>query len=171
MPGNFLRVLGYLEVMTDKHLIGTRIVVGFDGTAAAQNALEWAIDVAQSKGGELVVVCAYRPIAAGELREQRRQAPADVVHLLQPDAEATEILAAAQEQAEAAGVAVECVARTGTPADVILEVAEELQARLIIVGTHAERGRRLFHPSIPNEISRRAKCSVLIVDLEQAVAA
>jgi nucleotide-binding universal stress UspA family protein len=171
MPGNFLRDLGYLEVMTDKHLIGTRIVVGFDGSAAAQNALEWAIDVAQSKGGELVVVCAYRPIAAGELREQRRQAPADVVHLLQPDAEATAILAAAREQAEAAGVAVECVARTGAAADVILEVAEEQEARLIIVGTHATRGRRLFHPSIPNEISRRAKCSVLIVDLEQSVAA
>jgi nucleotide-binding universal stress UspA family protein len=157
--------------MIDKHLIGTRIVVGFDGSAAAQNALEWAIDVAQSKGGELVVVCAYRPIAAGELREQRRHAPADVAHRLQPDAEATEILAEAQEQAVAAGVGVACVARTGAAADVILEVAEEQEARLIVVGTHADRGRRLFHPSIPNEISRRAKCSVLIVDLEQAVAA
>jgi hypothetical protein len=67
------------------------------------------------KGGELVVVRGYRPIAAGELREQRRQAPADVVHLLQPDAEATAILAAAQEQAEAASVAVACVDSAPAP--------------------------------------------------------
>ena len=158
-------------MMIDKHLIGTSIVVGVDGSPAAQNALDWAIDVASTKGGELVVVCAYRPIAAGELREQRRLAPADVVHQLQPDAEAQEILEEARQRAAAEGVVATCVARTGAPADVILEVAEEHEARLIIVGNHADRHRRLFRPSIPHEISRRAKCSVLIVDLETAAVA
>src|SRR5919107_5851444 len=100
-------------MMIDKHLIGTSIVVGVDGSPAAHNALEWAIDVASTKGGELVIVSAYRPIAAGELREQRRLAPADVVHQLQPDAGAQETLEEARQRAAAEGVVATCVARTG----------------------------------------------------------
>lgn len=157
--------------MIDNHLIGTRIVVGVDGSAEARYALDWAIDVVRSLGGELVLVSAYRPIAASELREQRRDAPADVAHRLQPDAEAREILDEAQERASAAGVAAQCVARTGAATDVILDVAEARDARLIIVGSGDTHARRLFRPSIGTEITRRAHCSVLIVDAPSTIAA
>ena len=157
--------------MTDRDLIWTRILVGIDQSTTARRALHTAIDVTHSLGGELIIVSAYQPIGAGELNEQRLHAPPDVAYRLQPDAGVREILDDAQRQATARGVRSTCVAQPGSAAEVILGVADERQAALIIVGNRGMHGRRLFRTSIPNEVSHRARCSVLIVDTMSAVAA
>lgn len=156
--------------MKDTNLIGTRILVGVDGSTTAAHALGTAIDMTRSLGGQLVIVSAYEPIPSSELQRQRLHVPGDIAHRLQPDAEAVEILASAQLRATAGHVASETVAREGPPAEVILDVADERQVGLIVVGNRGMR-RRLLRTSVPNEVSHRARCSVLIADTAWAAAA
>ncbi len=55
-------------------------------------------------------------------------------------------------------------AREGDPADAILEVAEQTDADLIVVGNKGMTGaRRFLLGSVPNKISHHAPCSVYIV--------
>jgi nucleotide-binding universal stress UspA family protein len=66
--------------------------------------------------------------------------------------------------AREAGVPVNVYARQGDPADAIVDVAEEREADLIIVGNKGMTGaRRFLLGSVPNKISHHAPCSVLIV--------
>jgi nucleotide-binding universal stress UspA family protein len=63
-----------------------------------------------------------------------------------------------------AGLDVETFAREGDPADAILDVAEERDADLIVVGNKGMTGaRRFLLGSVPNKVSHHAPCSVLIV--------
>jgi nucleotide-binding universal stress UspA family protein len=63
-----------------------------------------------------------------------------------------------------AGVSVNTHARQGGPADVILHVAEEQNADLVIVGNKGMSGaKRFLLGSVPNKVSHHAPCSVLIV--------
>jgi nucleotide-binding universal stress UspA family protein len=55
-------------------------------------------------------------------------------------------------------------AREGDPADAILDVAEETNADLIVVGNKGMKGtRRFLLGSVPNKISHHAPCGVYIV--------
>jgi nucleotide-binding universal stress UspA family protein len=59
---------------------------------------------------------------------------------------------------------VETFAREGDPADAILDVAEEREADLIVIGHKGMTGaRRFLLGSVPNKVSHHAPCSVLIV--------
>ena len=51
----------------------------------------------------------------------------------------------------------------GDPADVILQVAREVDADLIVVGNRGMHGARRVLGSVPNTLSHHAECSVLIV--------
>ena len=59
---------------------------------------------------------------------------------------------------------IECVLRTGDARDLIIDVARELGADLIITGTHGRRGvRRALIGSIAESIVRTAPCPVLTI--------
>ena len=74
------------------------------------------------------------------------------------------ILADVVAVASAAGVEAEVHARQGSPADAILDVAEETGADLIVVGNKGMTGaERFLLGSVPNKVSHHAPCSVLIV--------
>src|SRR5262249_10343691 len=112
----------------------------------------------------LELVSAYAPVAEQRLRAERRDAPADVRWATNPRQEVEASLADAAEDAKAAGVGVSTHARQGDPADVIIEVAEERKADLIIVGNKGMTGaKRFLLGSVPNKVSHHAPCSVLIV--------
>jgi nucleotide-binding universal stress UspA family protein len=54
--------------------------------------------------------------------------------------------------------------RVGAPAQVVMQVAREWSAGLIVVGSHSRAGvERALHGSVADEISRHAPCPVLIV--------
>jgi nucleotide-binding universal stress UspA family protein len=66
--------------------------------------------------------------------------------------------------AREAGVPVSVYPRQGDPADAILDVAEERQADLIVVGNKGMTGaKRFLLGSVPNKVSHHAPCSVLII--------
>lgn len=59
--------------------------------------------------------------------------------------------------------------RVGDPADVIVEVATEVGADLIVLGTHGSEGlARLMHESVAENVLHRAPCGVLIYPYQPA---
>jgi nucleotide-binding universal stress UspA family protein len=65
-------------------------------------------------------------------------------------------------------VTIEFHSSTGEPAEALLELAEKLQADLIVVGNRGMSGmKRFLLGSVPNKISHHAPCSVLIVNTER----
>jgi nucleotide-binding universal stress UspA family protein len=140
------------------------IVVGTDGSDTAAQAVRQAVDMARALGATLELVSAYAPVSEQRLRAERRDAPTDVQWATSPRVEVEASLADAAEEASAAGVETHTHARQGDPADVIVELAEERNADLIVVGNKGMTGaKRFLLGSVPNKISHHAPCSVLIV--------
>ena len=140
------------------------IVVGTDGSETAGEAVRQAIALALATGATLEIVSAYEPAPQTLVREGARRVPIDPQWMLnqREDVEAT--LAAAAEQARAAGVPCAVHSRQGDPADAILDVAEEQSADLIVIGNKGMTGaKRFLLGSVPNKISHHAPCSVLII--------
>jgi nucleotide-binding universal stress UspA family protein len=62
------------------------------------------------------------------------------------------------------GVELETYAREGDPAEVIIQVANEQQADLIVVGSRGLTGiQRFLLGSVSSKVSHHAPCSVMIV--------
>jgi nucleotide-binding universal stress UspA family protein len=140
------------------------IVVGTDGSETAGEAVRQAVELASQVGATLEIVSAYEPVASSRLREEGRQAPADVEWMVHAREDVNATLEAAAESARDAGVDVKIFARQGDPADAILDVAEETGADLIVVGNKGMTGaKRFLLGSVPNKISHHAPCSVLII--------
>jgi nucleotide-binding universal stress UspA family protein len=140
------------------------IVVGTDGSDTARKAVRAAVDLASTVGATLDIVSAYEPVPAQRLRQEARQAPADLQWTITPREDVEATLADAAEQLEGTGVAVQTFAREGDPADAILDVAEERGADLIVVGNKGMTGaKRFLLGSVPNKVSHHAPCSVLII--------
>jgi nucleotide-binding universal stress UspA family protein len=140
------------------------IVVGTDGSETATQAVRQATDLARAVGAKLELVSAYEPVPVQRLNEERRQAPEDLQWAISPREDVDATLEAAAAVARDAGVPVEVYPREGDPADAILDVAEEREADLIIVGNKGMTGaKRFLLGSVPNKVSHHAPCSVLII--------
>ena len=140
------------------------IVVGTDGSETAGEAVRQATELAKAVGARINLVSAFEPVGNQRLREERQQVPDDLQWMVneREDVEAT--LKAAGEQVGEAGVEVETFSRQGDPADAILDVAEEQNADLIIVGNKGMTGaKRFLLGSVPNKVSHHAPCSVMII--------
>ena len=140
------------------------IVVGTDGSETADKAVRQAAELASSVGASLHLVSSYTPVSDSRLRQERQQAPEEIQWSINPREDVEDILRKATETVNEAGVSVETYAREGDPADAILDVAEEQNADLVMVGNRGMTGaRRFLLGSVPNKISHHSPCSVLII--------
>jgi nucleotide-binding universal stress UspA family protein len=141
------------------------IVVGTDGSDTAREAVRRAIELARDLGARLQVVSAYEPVGGAVAAAVAREVDeADDRWALAPREAVDAILDDVAGVARAAGVEAEVHARQGSPADAILDVAEETGADLIVVGNKGMTGaERFLLGSVPNKVSHHAPCSVLIV--------
>jgi nucleotide-binding universal stress UspA family protein len=136
----------------------TTIVVGTDWSDTAEVAFVKALELARSSGGRLHVVSASpasRPPAAG------RSSGASGSRTLGPGFQADVVLEQTLERLGAGDVDVQQHTETAEPGDAILSVAERVGADLIVVGNRGMHRRVLG--SVPNTVSHRASCDVLIV--------
>jgi nucleotide-binding universal stress UspA family protein len=141
-----------------------RIVVGTDGSETAKRAVREAAELAKQTGASLDVVSAFEPVPSSRLREERLQAPSDIEHAVNPQEDVNAILAEAEREVTESGVDVRTFARQGEAANAILDVAEEENADLIVVGNKGMTGaKRFLLGSVPNQVSHHAPCSVLII--------
>lgn len=140
------------------------IVVGTDGSETAGKAVEQAVELAAALKARLLVVSAFEPVSPSRLREEAQQVPPDVQWMVNPREDVDATLSGAAQVAEDHGVTAERFARQGDPADAILDVAEEENADLIVVGNKGMTGaKRFLLGSVPNKVSHHAPCSVLII--------
>ena len=141
-----------------------RIVVGTDGSETAKQAVREAAQLAKQTGAALFIVSAFDPVPQGRLQQERLEAPSDIEHTLGPTEDVDATLADAARDVDDAGVEVKTIARQGEPADAILDVAEEQNADLIVVGNKGMTGaKRFLLGSVPNKVSHHAPSSVLII--------
>jgi nucleotide-binding universal stress UspA family protein len=140
------------------------IVVGTDGSDTAKEAVRQSVELAKSVGAELLLVSAYQPVSRVSVKREAAQAPEDVQWMVSAREDVGTLLSEAARTAEEAGVAVQTFQRQGDPADAILDVAEERDADLIVVGNKGMTGaKRFLLGSVPNRVSHHAPCSVLII--------
>ena len=140
------------------------MVVGTDGSDTAKEAVRQATDLAKRLDAKVHLVSAYEPVPEGRLREERQQVPDDLQWMVNPREDVDATLNDAAEIAQEAGVDAEKFARQGDPADAILDVAEEQNADLIIVGNKGMSGaKRFLLGSVPNKVSHHAPSSVMII--------
>jgi nucleotide-binding universal stress UspA family protein len=139
----------------------TSIVVGTNGSATADIALDRAIALARMTGATLHVVSAYEPTPArvGGSRPAAEAAEFPVTPHFKVDA----VLDRATDLAQGGGIEIEAHGPRGDAAAAILSVAEENKADLIILGSKGMQGARRVLGSVPNKVSHHAPCDVLIV--------
>jgi nucleotide-binding universal stress UspA family protein len=134
-----------------------KIIVGYDDGEPARRALDRAAEIAEAFGASLVVT-SVTPILAGAGRSAGPTDPADSF------AKHKDELEAARDHLAGRPVEVQFQAAVGEPAETIVELAEEHDADLIVVGTR-EPGivQRLLGQSVSDSVSRRTHRDVLIV--------
>lgn len=134
-----------------------QVVVAYDFTPSAEEALLRAIDVAARAPQHVLHIVAA--LDSGQFRHTSVEA-ADSVHrqILE------HITAAFAGRKTAAEVSVFVHARIGHPADEILAVAREVGADLLFIGSHGKTGvERLLLGSVSERVVREAKCPVMVV--------
>jgi nucleotide-binding universal stress UspA family protein len=133
------------------------IVVGFDDKPASQRALERAAQLASAFQSQ-VIVTSVAPVVASVGRSAGAVDPAD------PPAEHRRELDQARTYLEGQGIQADYVPAVGQPADTIVELADQRNADLIVVGTR-ELGvvQRLLGQSVSESVVHKAECDVMLV--------
>ena len=133
-----------------------RIVVGIDGSPAAHEALEWALDEARRRDATVEVVLAwYEPFVMGY----------DYLGELDPSAfaaEAERIMDATIAAVDTTGVTVEHKVIPGRPSQVLVEEAKG--AALLVVGSRGRGGfSGLLLGSVSQQASHHSPCPIVII--------
>ena len=138
------------------------IVVGTDGSPRAAVAVEEALNLAAMTGSTVHAVHAIHTPAVIEdphsaqmiMDEMRGHADSIQKELL--------------ETAKRRGVKVEFHSSMGEPANALIDLAERVNADLVVVGNRGMSGmKRFVLGSVPNKVSHHCPCSVLIVNTER----
>jgi nucleotide-binding universal stress UspA family protein len=126
------------------------IAVATDGSETAQRAVESAFDLARHYDAAVLILTAYT-VGAGDGSGWESSS---ATH-------AERVLADAEEAAVALGLSCSSAMSEGDPGDVIVALAERHNADLLVVGNKGMHRRLLG--SVPNTVTHRASCSVLVV--------
>jgi nucleotide-binding universal stress UspA family protein len=141
------------------------VVVGTDGSERAARAVDAALDIAAAFGSTLHVVNAVHSsvMMGAEFVDAAALADADE----QIRRHGAEICAAAVAEAAARGVTASAHNLVADPADALIDVAESVDADLLVVGNRGMTGiKRFVLGSVPNKVSHHTPCSLLIVDTD-----
>jgi nucleotide-binding universal stress UspA family protein len=133
------------------------IAVGTDGSETASRAVEVAAEMARRFEAKLVLVSAYGDPAPGSSGGHVDESE----FAWNPAAQLREILARTERNLRDEGI--ECATRTGKgdPAKTLVELAESSGADVLVIGNKGMQRRVLG--SVPNSVTHKASCSVLVV--------
>jgi nucleotide-binding universal stress UspA family protein len=142
--------------MPEANLMNTqKIVVGVNGSAASDAALEWAIQEAAPWGAEIIAVHALKPIGAGgttvrEVRLRELDYLGDDVRL--------HVKKELFEPLTRTDVRHRIIVVEGPPASGILHIADDEDADLIVVGNGLHSTMEdLLLGSVAHELSHKAR--------------
>lgn len=134
-----------------------QVVVAYDFSPSSEQALARAIEVAaRAPQHVLHIICALDPHA--RLKGATYET-ADRLHQMIIE----RVTSAFAGRATASDVQFFVHARIGNPAEEILDLAGEIGADLIFIGSHGRTGvERLLLGSVSERVVRKAKCPVLV---------
>jgi nucleotide-binding universal stress UspA family protein len=158
------------------------ILVGYDGSEASERALSRAAELAEALAARLVVVSVFGlgglpapefesipplplggPLSVGgtiPVPEADPESKAEFEELARRELDR----ARATLSRRSPSLEADYVAKVGSPADTLLDVAEERDADLVVVGTR-EHGllERLLSPPVEEAVAKHAERDVLLV--------
>ncbi|MDO5031795.1 universal stress protein [Corynebacterium sp.] len=143
------------------------IAVGTDGSPTSLRAVQAAASMARVYDAKLIIMSAFYNHSGSMLGA--------------PNAEDARVPVVSEEMSEnflnnAAEIAnkegaqhIEVIAKSGDPVKALLEIAEDYNADLFVVGNkglHSVRGR--VFGSVATELTRKAHCDVVVVNTTEA---
>jgi nucleotide-binding universal stress UspA family protein len=135
------------------------VAVGTDGSATAAEAVRVAADLARRFDAELVLLSASQE--SKESAPRRAGVDKEMQWAFSPSARAREIVERAQRAAQGQGISCRTLIDEGDPAEVLVRLASECDADLLVIGNKGMKRRVLG--SVPNTVTHKAPCSVFVV--------
>lgn len=139
------------------------IVVGYDGSASAKSALDFALAVTKLQGGSVVIAhvlewSPYSFLTPSEIEERHKRRQEEL------NRAETAILAPVVASVKDSGVAVSTVLKYGNIAETLIKIAKEAGADQIVIGRngHSNLSSRLFG-SVAGSLAQAAPVPVTIV--------
>ena len=136
----------------------TTVAVGTDGSGTASKAVEAAADIAERFGATLVLLSAFegtdRPTSDGSGADERQWAHNN-------DARVRELLSRTEQELRERKIECTSMHDEGDPAEVLVRLAEDCGADLLVIGSVGMHRRVLG--SVPNTVTHKAPCSVYVV--------
>jgi nucleotide-binding universal stress UspA family protein len=139
--------------------MGKRVLVPFDDSEQAHEALEYALN--EHAEDDLTVVNAIDPAewgygspgnALGERWEDEAREKSDTIQ------------SKARMVADEYGVELTTAAESGVPSDVITQYADDNEIDQIVIGSHGRSGtKRLLLGSVAEEVARKVSIPVTII--------
>lgn len=140
------------------------IVAGTDGSTNAEKAVAAGAAIAAEQGAKMHVVTAMRPLTPAQLYELKQSLPSEFWPQLHADYFGEDRIRNAVAVCKLAGIEPVTHMISSDPADAILDVADAIDADLIVVGSRGEGpAKRVLHGSVSTKVIHHAKCSVLVV--------
>jgi nucleotide-binding universal stress UspA family protein len=133
------------------------VAVGTDGTATASKAVEAAVEIAQRFDAKLVLLSAFQ----GTRPRGAPSASGEADWAFDNDARVREMLSRTEQELRERKIECRTLLDEGDPAEVLIQLAEECDADLLVIGNRGMQRRVLG--SVPNTITHKARCSVLVV--------
>lgn len=137
------------------------VVVGADGSPTARRAVEAATEMALMSRGVLHIVSAFSPKSYADSSGSKEFVS------LSNEGEVESLLQSLSFIAKNRGVEVRTHAAKGAPSEVIVKMADELNADLVVVGNKGMKGVRRVLGSVPNSVVHSVNCSVAVIDTSE----
>ena len=136
----------------------TRIVVGTDGSETAGEAVREAAQIAQRFGAKLVLLSAFERSKGSTAAGHEN---VELQWISNSSARVRTILERIEEDLGTDGIDCDARADEGDAGEVLVRLAEECGADLLVIGNKGMKRRVLG--SVPNTVTHKAGCSVLVV--------
>lgn len=143
-------------------MIPRTILVPIDFSTCSERALDYAFALAERLGATVNLVTA---LAAAQPEVSALLSDQDVAAIRRESMAGLEKLTSARASSAKVG---KLLVVPGDARDTILQVADEIKADMIVMGTHGRRGLpRLVLGSVAEEVTRRASCPVVTIRQEK----
>jgi nucleotide-binding universal stress UspA family protein len=130
------------------------VAVGTDGSETASQAVEQAAEFARRFDAKLVLLSAFKEGPPPPDADEAQWA-------YSPASQLREILSRTETEMNEQGLECSTAVEEGEPADVLVRLAEECDADILVIGNRGMQRRVLG--SVPNSVTHKADCSVLVV--------
>jgi nucleotide-binding universal stress UspA family protein len=130
------------------------VAVGTDGSETAGEAVQQAAEFARRFEAKLVLLSAFKDTPPPTGTDEAQWA-------YNPAAQLREILSRTESEMNQQGIETTTLVDEGDPADVLVRLADECSADVLVIGNKGMHRRVLG--SVPKSVAHKAHCSVFVV--------